>query len=100
MANRDAAMKALSGGLDAAFSWLKDHPKDQAGALARARAQLGTYYTAEETAAFQLYAGAEVMLYLPPDAAHLTVWMGRTENHLIIERSGLSPEARAKVGAN
>lgn len=100
MANRAAAMKALSGGLDAAFSWLKDHPSDQAGALARARAQLGTYFTADEADAFRLYAGPEVMIYLPPDANHVTVWVGRTENHLIVEPSGLSPGARAKVGAN
>jgi len=101
LADRNGAMSALSAGLDEAFLWLKDHPSDQAGALAHARPQLGHFFTAEETDAFQLHVGSgELMLYIPTTSGHPSVWLGRTENHLIVEPTGLSPEARAKAGVN
>ncbi len=100
MADRGHAMAALSAGLDDAYGWLKDHPSDQAGALAAAKAQIGHDYTADETDAFRLHVGnGEYVLYMPPSGAALTsVWLGRTENHLITDPAGLSPEARAKAG--
>ena len=99
IADRGDAMNALSAGLDVAFAWLKDHPGDQAGALAHARPEVARFYTSDEADAFQLHvAGGELMLYIPTSDNRPGVWLGRTENHLIVEPSGLSAEARAKVG--
>jgi hypothetical protein len=99
LSDRRGAMTALSAGLDEAFLWLKDHPDDRAGALAHARPQIAKFYTSDETGAFQLHTGnGEVVLYIPSSEGRTGVWLGRTENHLIAEPGGLSPEARAKIG--
>ena len=94
-------MAALSAGLDAAFTWLKDHPNDTAGALAKARPQIATFYTSDETSAFQLYVeGGEILLYIPAEERRPGVWLGRTETQLIADPAGLTPTMRAKLGLN
>ena len=99
IADRTDAMAALSAGLDESFAWLKEHPNDTAGALAAAKPQIARYYTPDETDAFQLLAeGGEILLYIPAEERRPGVWLGRTENHLIVEPAGLTPTMRAKIG--
>lgn len=99
IADRNSSMAALSAGLDEAFAWLNAHPDDTAGALAKARPQIATFYTSDETNAFQLYVeGGELLLYIPAEERRPAVWLGRTENHLITEPAGLTPAMRAKIG--
>jgi hypothetical protein len=98
MADRDSAGAALAGGLEEAVSYLKDKPTDTAGALTRARAIIAHYYTQEEADAFQLHVGSgEWMLYIPASKPP-TVWLARSQEHLIIDPESLSPEARKKIG--
>lgn len=92
-------MQALSAALDEVYAALKANPADTQGAMTRARVQIAKYYTADETAAFQLWAGpGDWMLYIPTDAHTPTVWLGRTADHLIVEPDNLPPEAKAKIG--
>lgn len=98
MADRTTAMAALSAGLDEAYLVLKDHPGDTTIALGRARTALERYYTADEAAAFELFATpTELMLYIPT-ARPPTLWLARTPKHLIVEPGGLSPAAKATLG--
>ncbi|MFT3696420.1 MAG: hypothetical protein QM831_24985 [Kofleriaceae bacterium] len=95
-AKSDGALMALAHGLDMANTTLAGDPTAFDIAETRARAELGTYYKADEAAAFHLYYDATSTILYVRHRGSAPIWLGysRTDKKLLLRSDELAPPAR------
>jgi hypothetical protein len=102
LADRKQAVEVLWRALSAGAAWLDAGASaDPEAALEAARAELETYWLADEARVFKLYRASDgaTILYVNP-RGHATIWIGRAKaGKPFFDAKLLPPDGRAKLKA-